>query len=179
MNHFEVFGNALWIGMEEQDIFPLFRKNFTARDGVKDAEITLMGLGTYVFYVNGRLGTEDLFQPINSNYEHRDFPKGEVMGVRSYVNSYDVTDMIGEISVLRVYLAQGWYCGRFTFDNKVQIYGDRPAVSWILTVEDEGGKHTYTSTDDNVFAVSSEWRFSNEHCKKRTDYRNITRCLGR
>lgn len=33
---------------------------------------------------------------------------------------------------LRVYLGQGWYAGRFTFDNKVQIYGEKPAVSWLI-----------------------------------------------
>jgi len=61
---------------------------------------------------------------------------------------------------LTVYLAQGWYCGRFTFDNKVQIYGEHPAVSWILTVEDKNGVHTFCSDDPSVEAILSPYEYA-------------------
>lgn len=116
---------------------------------LKKATLEITALGLYEAEIDGEKVGDRLFTPGFTYYPSH-----------LYKQTYDVTDMIGEISVLRVYLAQGWYCGRFTFDNKVQIYGDRPAVSWILTVEDEGGKHTYTSTDDNVFAVSSPYEYA-------------------
>ena len=62
---------------------------------------------------------------------------------------------------LRVYLGQGWYCGRFTCDNKTQIYGERPAVSWVLELElMDGSRQFLCSDDDSVHAVPSPYDYA-------------------
>ena len=62
---------------------------------------------------------------------------------------------------MRVYLGQGWYCGRFTCDNKTQIYGEKPAVSWVLEVElADGTVKTFYSNDETVKAVSSPYEYA-------------------
>ncbi len=40
-----------------------------------------------------------------------------------------------EENELVFYLGQGWYCGRFICENQTQIYGEKPAVSWILQLK--------------------------------------------
>lgn len=145
MNHSEVFAGAVWVKARETDICPVIRTNFEVTSRVKKATLNILGLGTYVFYVNGRLGTEDLFQPINSNYEHRDFPKGEVMGVRSYVNSYDVTDMIREgKNTIATMLGNGWYDGT----RQEKPYGDKKLCLSLCLQTEDGVEYVGTSTAD-------------------------------
>ena len=87
------------------------------------AMLTITALGVYEAELNGRKVGDALFAPGYTYYPRE-----------LQVQTYDVTDLLGRENVLRVYLGQGWYCGRFTFDNKTKIYGDRPAVAWKLTV---------------------------------------------
>ena len=81
MNHKQVFGNATWVKAKENEICPVIRTTFEVTERVLKATLNILGFGTYIPYVNGQQATGDLFQPLNSNYEHRDFPKGEVMAV--------------------------------------------------------------------------------------------------
>ena len=145
MNHCEVFGNAVWVKAKEADICPLIRTNFTAEGNVKRATLNILGLGTYVFFVNGQKVTTDMFQPLNSNYEHRDFPKGEVMAVRSYVNSYDVTDFIinGKNTVATM-LGNGWYDGT----RQEKPYGEKKLCLSIKIETDSGVSYVGTSLND-------------------------------
>ena len=73
----EAFGDARWIAPQNTDICPLIRRDFDVAE-LESATIDIVGFSTFVFYVNGRLGSEDLFQPMSTNFEHRDFPKGEI-----------------------------------------------------------------------------------------------------
>ena len=145
MNHNEVFGSAIWVKARENDICPVIRTGFEVNEPVKRATLNILGLGTYVPYVNGKLATTDLFQPINSNYEHRDFPKGEVMAVRAYVNAYDVTDLLkmGKNTVATM-LGNGWYDGT----RQEKPFGDKK-LCFSLKLETESGiRYVGTSTLD-------------------------------
>ena len=145
MDHNEVFAGAIWVKAREADICPVIRTNFEVTSKVKKATLNILGLGTYVFYVNGKLGTEDLFQPINSNYEHRDFPKGEVMAVRSYVNEYDVTDMIKEgKNTIATMLGNGWYDGT----RQEKPYGEKKLCLSLRLETEDGVTYVGTSTAD-------------------------------
>lgn len=116
---------------------------------IRKATLTISALGLYEAEINGKKVGDALFTPGFTYYP-----------THLYYQTYDVTQMLTGEDVLTVYLAQGWYCGRFTFDNKVQIYGDCPAVSWILTVEDKGGTHTFCSDDASVEAISSPYEYA-------------------
>ena len=116
---------------------------------IRKATLTISALGLYEAELNGKKVGDALFTPGFTYYP-----------THLYYQSYDVTDMLTGEDVLTVYLAQGWYCGRFTFDNKVQIYGDCPAVSWILTVADENGTCQFCADDASVEAVASPYDYA-------------------
>lgn len=113
------------------------------------ATLAITALGLYEAEIDGRKVGDRLFTPGFTYYP-----------THLYYQQYDVTDMLCDGSDLVVYLAQGWYCGRFTFENKTQIYGERPALSWILTLEDAGGVHTYLSDGENVTQVASGYAYA-------------------
>ena len=116
---------------------------------VKTATLSITALGLYEAEINGKKVGDALFTPGFTYYP-----------THLYYQTYDVTGMITGEDTLTVYLAQGWYCGRFTFENKVQIYGEHPAVSWILTVEDDDGTHSFCSDDSTVGAIASAYEYA-------------------
>ena len=120
---------------------------------VKRATLTITALGVYEAELNGeKVG--DVFLAPGFTYYPRDL----------HVQVYDVTAMLKAQNTLRVYLGQGWYCGRFTCDNKTQIYGSAPAVAWVLAVEDESGNVVeYASDDAAVRAVQSPYGHASEY----------------
>ena len=126
----------------------VFQQKINA-ENIKNVTLTITALGLYEAELNGKKIGDALFTPGFTYYPSH-----------LYCQTYDVTDMMTGEDVLTVYLAQGWYCGRFTFDNKVQIYGECPAVSWVLTVEDASGIHTYCSDDETVEAVASPYEYA-------------------
>lgn len=109
-----------------------------------NAKLTITAFGIYEAEVDSIKLGDQLFAP-GYTYYPRDL----------YYQVYDLSHLVPGEHTLRVYLAQGWYCGRFTFDNKVQIYGEQSAVSWVL----EGDK-VYTSADESVVELESPWEYA-------------------
>lgn len=117
---------------------------------VSKATLTITALGVYEAELNGHKVGDWLFTP-GFTYYHRELQ----------VQEYDVSAMLKEENTLRVYLGQGWYCGRFTFHNRTQIYGERPAVAWVLTVEyADGTIKRYTSRDSSVQTVPGPYVYA-------------------
>ncbi len=151
MTHQDAFGSAKWIRARENDICPVIRTNFViSADDIKSAKLNILGFGTYVFYVNGRTATRDLFQPMSSNFEDRGFPKGEVMGVRAYVNSYDITEYLklGKNTIATL-LGNGWYDGT----RLEKPYGERK-LCFSLTVTTDNGTFVYGTSTEDKYAPS-------------------------
>ena len=118
--------------------------------GVERAVLSITALGVYEAELNGKKIGDLLFTPGYTYY-----PKD------LHYQVYDVTALLAEENLLRVYLGQGWYCGRFTCDNKVQIYGERPAVSWVLRMEmADGSVRLFCSDDKSVKAVRSPYEYA-------------------
>lgn len=126
----------------------VFQQKITV-GAVKKAVLTITALGVYEAQMNGRKIGDVMFAP-GFTYYPRDL----------HYQNYDVTTLLTGNDTLTVYLGQGWYCGRFTFKNKVQIYGEKPAVSWILTVSDGGGTHRFCSDDGTVEAIASPYEYA-------------------
>ena len=145
MNQWEIFNNAVWVSAAGNNICPVIRTAFTVDKKINKATLNILGFGTYVFYVNGKKVTEDIFQPMSSNFEHRDFPKGEIMAVRSYVNSYDVTDyIVNGRNVIATMLGNGWYDGT----RQEKAFGERKLCISVCFETDEGVWYTGTSLAD-------------------------------
>jgi len=127
----------------------VFEQSFSAGE-IKRAALSITALGVYEAELNGQKVGDLLFTPGYTYY-----PKD------LHYQVYDVTEQLGKTNLLRVYLGQGWYCGRFTCDNKTQIYGERPAVSWVLEIElADGTGHMFCSNDEGVKAVRSPYEYA-------------------
>lgn len=117
--------------------------------GVRKATLAITALGLYEAELGGKKVGDVLFTPGFTYYP-----------THLYYQVYDVTDLLTGEDTLTVYLAQGWHSGRFTFENKVQIYGACPAASWVLTVEDNDGIRRFCSDDPAVEAVASPYDYA-------------------
>ncbi len=147
MGFSEVFGDAKWIMAGDAKTFGVFRKNFPAAGEIKHAAIDIVGFGTFVFYINGKPGTEDLFLPLNSDFEQRYFPPEEELAHRVYVSHYDITDLVKEgNNTLSVLLAHGWYNGNYS-DVK---YGDKKLCYKITVVTDKGTEYIVSDLSAKV-----------------------------
>lgn len=141
----EMFGSAVWIGTNE-DIFPVFRKKFLIQNDIAKARIRILGFGSYRFFINGALGTDEMYLPLNSDFEERDFPSGERLGHRTYTNEFDVTHLVrrGE-NLLAVLLGNGWYTGI----GREKPYGGRKlCYSLLITYTDGTAEELVSSTED-------------------------------
>ncbi len=151
MKHYDVFGNAVWVKANTGRVSPIIRTSFVLPEKkILSASINILGLGTYVFYVNGRLGSEDLFQPLNSNFEDRNHPSNEEMAVRAYVNNYDIKDFLkpGKNTVATM-LGNGWYDGT----RLEKAYGERK-LCFNITVKTEDETLTFGTSLKDKYAES-------------------------
>ena len=120
MTQQEMFGSALWLGAstcKNTDIFVL-RGRFSLRT-VKKATLRVLGLGFFHCSLNGVRVGDDLFLPLNSEYEPRDnFPTNEKLSdFRTYVPEYDVTSLLCEgENTITIHFGGGWY----TFEQYIK-----------------------------------------------------------
>ena len=127
----------------------VFDQSIPASD-VRRATLTITALGVYEAELNGRKIGDLLFTPGYTYYPRN-----------LHYQVYDVTALLAEDNLLRVWLGQGWYCGRFTCDNKTQIYGEQPAVSWVLETEmRDGSVQRFCSDGEGVKAVRSPYGYA-------------------
>ncbi len=118
---------------------------------VTRAELAITALGMYEAELDGKKVGDSFLTPGFTYYPHD-------LGYQVY----DVTEALAAgAQTLRVHLAQGWYCGRFTCDNKTQIWGERPAVAWVLEVSfADGTNFRATSADADVHTAASPFDFA-------------------
>lgn len=123
----------------------VFRQEFTVTDR-KDAVLTITALGIYEAYLNGQKVGDILFAPGYTYYPRQ-----------IQVQIYDVADLLrpGE-NELVVYLGQGWHCGRYTYDNKCQIYGEHSAAAWTLSADNQ----TVCDSRGKVFLLESPYEYA-------------------
>lgn len=119
----------------------VFEQKFNVKAGGK---ITITALGVYEAEIDGVKLGDQLFAPGFTYYP-----------THLYYQEYDLSSLVEGEHTLRVYLGQGWYSGRFTFDNKTKIYGDEAAVTWVI--EADG---IYTSRDSSVRELESPWEYA-------------------
>lgn len=117
---------------------------------IAKAVLKITALGLYELQINNYKIGDQIFAPGFTYYPY------EVKA-----QCYDVTDFFKDESVqLLVYLAQGWYCGRFTYFNKNRIYGEQAAISWILSVEMQSGEYHLFTSDEDVTCFESPYNYA-------------------
>lgn len=143
-----------WITSEKEyregEVF-VYRQKFTASQ-VKKAVFYGTALGVYEAELNGTKIGSQMFAPGFSYYPRR-----------VLYQTHEVTELLREgENTLTVYLGQGWYCGRFLCENQTQIYGEQPAVAWILELEDAAGSRRIVS-DETVEELESPYEYAGEY----------------
>ena len=148
MNLHEAFHNAIWVTSkdEAQDAY-ILRSHFTVHNASK-AMIRAVGLGFFHCYINGQRVGEDLFLPLNSEYEPRaDWPVNEQLTSHHiYVPEYDITPLLrnGD-NVIAIHFGAGWYC------RTPDVAYGRPKAIWTIQGEDENGAFAFaSSTNDRI-----------------------------
>ena len=160
--------NAKWIAATEAEQAPCIEKKFSVGK-VRSAILDITGLGYFYAEINGKKVTDDLFNPVFSDYRARSlnnllYPIADKMTHRVYFCRYDIAEMLkcGE-NVLSVYLGNGWYRqtkrtaeGHLEFGNKLI------ARFSLRYVDEQGCEHEILSdgtevwrqteiTDNNIF----------------------------
>ena len=120
------FGSASWVTFPESFASVLARKDFKAKNIVK-AELSVIGLGFFEGYINGRLISEDRFLPLNTEFHKRTLTRAygiwpEELAYRIYVTQYDVTGLIKSgKNCICFMLGDGWYSFALTTQG-MEIY---------------------------------------------------------
>ncbi|MBQ8407906.1 MAG: family 78 glycoside hydrolase catalytic domain [Clostridia bacterium] len=151
MNFHEAFGNAQWIGAEDPKICPIFRKNFNVDSPIDSAELTILGFGGFVFYVNGECVTDRLFLPLTSEFEPRKMPDDQKLSPRAYCYHFDLAPFLKNgKNTLSVLLGSGWY----TYPtHSVPAYGEKKLCFSLKLVTADGEEEIVS--DESVKYASS------------------------
>ena len=114
MNKEKYFGSADWVEFSENPVSVLARKDFDAKN-IEKAKLSVIGLGFFEGYINGKLISEDRFLPLNTDFHKRELIRKngvwkEETAHRIYVTEYDVTPLISDgKNSLSYMLGNGWY----------------------------------------------------------------------
>lgn len=135
----------------------VFRQKFILGKNVKQAYFYGTALGVYEAECNGEKIGEQMFAPGFTYYPRR-----------VLYQKHDITNMLQfnedkNENELRVYLGQGWYCGRFLCENKNQIYGEKPSVSWMIEVTYEDGTSQTIVSNKEADQLESPYEYAGEY----------------
>lgn len=119
--------NQVWTGKwitcsQKTGRHPIFSKTFVTNKSIKSARLYICGLGLYEAYMNGvKVGREYLAPYCNNYSEWLQY------------QSFDITNSLSKENKIEVLLGNGWFKGRFGFDESEGInhYGD----AWELVSE--------------------------------------------
>ncbi|MBO5934449.1 MAG: family 78 glycoside hydrolase catalytic domain [Clostridia bacterium] len=108
-------GKAKWIGTSEKSL-PVDIQTAIDFKADEKAVITIACMGTFKLYVNGKKVSDDLFLPLNTDFEERynieygDLPFEEKLAHRLYCPYYDITEYLkDEKNTIDFMLAPGFY----------------------------------------------------------------------
>ncbi len=135
----------------------VFRQKFSG-ENVVSAVLFSTALGVYEAALNGKKVGEQMFAPGYTYYPRR-----------VLYQENDITELLAagknseEENELVFYLGQGWYCGRFLCENQTQIYGEKPAVSWMLELKLVDGSKKMICSGTDVEELESPYEYAGEY----------------
>lgn len=108
----ELFDQAKWIAATDADVCPILRQSFMLDRVPCDVFLNIIGFGGYSVFLNGKPVTEEVFLPLNTDFEKRETPRGEVTAHRILCDSYSVAHLCRKgKNTVAVLLGAGWYTG--------------------------------------------------------------------
>lgn len=161
----EMFGNAVWVSSERECPAFILKRKFNI-ENLKKATLRVVGLGFFNCKINGKAVSDDLYLPLNSDYEPRkNYPAEEILsGHHLYVPEYDVTNLlkIGENEIV-IHFGGGWYC----FDDKRGSKYGKPKAIWRIF----GESFEFCSSENDEICES----YINELDVTRREIQNFTK----
>lgn len=176
MNHREVFGEARWLSPRSILDAALFRSEIEIKNDFQKAELTVCGLGWFIFFINGKRVGSDEFVPAYSDYHERPnmdlvYPLNDEQTHRIYVMKYDVTKYLhtGK-NILAAAVGGGYYHQTV---RKAEGNMDYGAIKLCYKL-DVDGESFYSNRKDVVFS-SGFFKSSNLFFGEVLDYTNFDR----
>ncbi len=172
MDREKYFSSACWVEFPENPVSVLARKDFEAENTVS-AKISVIGLGFFEGYINGKIISEDRFLPLDTDFHKRELKRKnglweEETAHRIYVSQYDVTSFIKDgKNSLCFMLGNGWYA--CTHQEK---FGDKKLI-FLLTLRDKDGNITQIKSDESVVykeGFIKEYNLTEGETQDFTDY---------
>lgn len=168
---------AEWIGASWQDdrdptadnSAPIFRKEFTVRNGLVRAKAFVTGLGWFEMSVNGDKVGDDFFVPGLTDYTARPelltnprIPlEPEVTAYRTLYLAYDITDMLKKgTNAVSMLLGSGYFHEGLFNNNTIANYG-YPRFILQMKLEYSDGDIEYVCSDTTWKEAHSPVVFSN------------------
>lgn len=155
------FKNVIWITGDQNCTALIFRREFSIRS-VKEAKISICGLGFFELYLNGKKVSDDLFVPVWTNYEKREnrrllYPlQDELSNYRTYYLEYDVSSYLNEgVNTIGVMLGNGWYHQVRRTEEGDLDYGF-PKLCFELLITDQAGQTLQFYSDSEMKWSESE-----------------------
>jgi len=132
---------------------PLFAKGFKVEKAVSSAVLRMTGLGVYEAAINGKHVTDTVLNPGWTAYTKR-----------LQVQTYDVTDLLGEDNEITVLLGKGWYRSPLlTWENgtlQKELMQNPAGITAELTMTYVDGAQDVIVTDESWLVSESQVRFS-------------------
>ena len=154
MKHREVFGEARWLSPRSNLDAALFRSEIEIKNDFQKAELTVCGLGWFIFFINGKRVGSDEFVPAYSDYHERPnmdlvYPLNDEQTHRIYVMKYDVTKYLhtGK-NILAAAVGGGYYHQTVRKAEGNMNYG---AIKLCYKL-DVDGESFYSNRKDVVFS---------------------------
>ena len=132
---------AKWIGCDDTEPrHPVFSKEIAPKKKVAAARLYICGLGLYEAAWNGeKIGNEYLTPYCNDYHSWLQY------------QTYDITEQLQTGGVLSVTLGNGWYKGRFGYDQQEKPYYGN---SWNLIAE---VRLTYADGSEDTIGSDDRW----------------------
>lgn len=148
--------DAKWISPGGKTKYPLIRTRVTLPK-VKEAKVTIAGLGIYEMYINGKRVGEDLFLPLSTDFHERwdklyyFQPFDEVTRHRLYCPIYDITELLTEgDNGICLMMGPGWY----EVPNECWHYGNIKICYSITYIDMKGKEHHLGSNEESKWKES-------------------------
>ena len=146
---------ANWIQPDREmgSMAPRFARAFRVERLLTSATLRMTAMGVYEARINGRRVSEDVLAPGWTTYVYR-----------LQVQTYDVTDLIGEENELAVIVGKGWYRSPLLCSNdgtvQTELKQKPAAITAELTLTYADGTADVILTDERWTAGESPVRFS-------------------
>lgn len=121
-------------------VSPIFRKEFSTKENIKKANLTITARGVYEARINGNRVGEFFLAPGYTVYDRR-----------LQVQTYDVTDMLCGENTLDILVGNGWHYGRISAEE----YGKLCCRSVIAELDIE-----YADGTSEKIATDNSWKYS-------------------